>query len=74
MPALPTEKNKESFTSIISKSVYMLVEGKDEEAFFNKFFNKNQRLEPLNLNDNIQIESIQGINNLDASIGALITI
>ena len=73
MPALPSEKNKESFTSIISKSVYMLVEGKDEEAFFNKFFNKNQRLEPLNLNDNIQIESIQGINNLDASIGALIT-
>lgn len=50
----------------------MLVEGKDEEAFFNKFFNKNQRLEPLNLS-NIQIESIQGINNLDASIGALIT-
>lgn len=73
MPTLPTEKNKDSFTSIISKSVYMLVEGKDEEAFFNKFFKKNQRLEALNLNDSIQIESIRGIDNLEASIGALVT-
>lgn len=73
MPTLPTAKNKESFTSVISSSVYMLVEGKDEEAFFNKFFQKNQSLETLNLNDNIQIESIRGIDNLEATIGALIT-
>ena len=46
MPALPTEKNKESFTSIISKSVYMLVEGKDEEAFFNKFFKQHTGVTP----------------------------
>lgn len=73
MPTLPTEKNKESFTSLISKKVYMLVEGKDEESFFNKFFQKNEQLQSLNLNENIEIESIRGIDNLDSSIGALIT-